>query len=74
MKRKAGQPRHYKLPKTTMGIGVSVELLEEIDSLPQLKVISKSYLVEQILRQFLGMPTDYSDEEMARISQKEIVE
>jgi hypothetical protein len=60
----------------TVSHTLSPEVVEALSSLPQVKAgeWSRSYLVEQILRVGLGMPGDYSPDDLALIVQGVIIE
>lgn len=75
----AGQPQHQSTPKINAGLSLSVELVEAISNLPQVKTPlnqdgwSRSYFVEQALRNVLGLPADYSLEDIKAIARGSIV-
>ena len=68
-----GQPRHQKTKKRNAGIALSEELIEILDALPQIQATekkdgwSRSYLVEQVLRNYLSLPADYDWDDLQRI-------
>ncbi len=65
--------------KKNAGLSLSKELLQAIADLPQIKTPedqdgwSKSYFVEQVLRNALGMPADYSSEDIAAIANGSVI-
>lgn len=73
-----GQAKGSSLKKNA-GLSLSEELLQAIADLPQIKTPedqdgwSKSYFVEQVLRNALGMPADYSHEDIAAIGSGSII-
>lgn len=72
---KNGRPRTYKYPKKNAGLSLSPEVLEALKNLPQVKQEwTKSYLVEQILRNFLSLPADYDWSDLKRVSVGRVIE
>lgn len=73
-----GQTKGASLKKNA-GLSLSVELLQAIADLPQIKTPedqdgwSKSYFVEQVLRNALSMPADYSSEDITAIANGSII-
>lgn len=81
MKSKAFQPlggRGVKSanPKRNAGHALSLEVIEAIANLPQIKSQewSKSYLAEQLWRNYLNMPADYSSADLEIIAKGHILE
>ena len=68
--------RNRGVSSTPMSHTLSVELVEALSSLPQVKsqTWSRSYFVEQSLRVALGLPADYSADDLALIAKGAIVE
>jgi len=72
---KKGKPRHGATLKKNAGHGLSQEVLEALASLPQIKSgkWSKSYLAEQLWRNFLGLPVDYDKNDLQKIADGKII-
>jgi hypothetical protein len=57
---KAGQPQRGTQPARNLGVSVAGEVNDALRSLALSQGWSKSYLVEQVLRNYLELPADYS--------------
>jgi hypothetical protein len=55
-----GQPRRGEQPVKNLGVSVSGEVEAELKRIAKVQGWTKSYLTEQILRNYLGYPSDYS--------------
>lgn len=73
---KGGRAKKAKFPKRNAGVSLSPEVIEKLSALPAVTCgeWSKSYLIEQLLRNYLGMPADYNWFDLHLISQGRIVE
>lgn len=71
-----GTPAKVDHPKRNAGHALSSDLIEAINQLPQITsgTWSKSYLAEQLWRNYLKLPADHEWEELELIAQKQIVE
>ena len=71
-----GSPAKAKHPKRNAGHALPTDLLDAIDQLPQLTSgeWSESYLAEQLWRNFLGLPADYSQADLELIAKGHIIE
>ena len=71
-----GSPAKAENPKRNAGHGLSVEVIEAIAALPQIKSgeWSKSYLSEQLWRNYLGLASDYELSDLDLIVEGAIVE
>jgi hypothetical protein len=71
-----GTPAKADYPKRNAGHALSSDLIEAINELPQIKSghWSKSYLAEQLWRNYLKLPTEHSWEELEMIAQKQVIE
>jgi len=72
---KKGKPRHGATLKKNAGHALSGEVLDAIAELPQIKSKkwSKSYLAEQLWRNYLGSPSDFSQKDLNKIVQGLII-
>lgn len=59
-----GQPRRGEEVAKNLGVSVAGEVNTRIQEVAQRQKWSKSYLVEQILRVYLGLPSDYTWEDL----------
>lgn len=59
-----GQPRRGEEVAKNLGVSVAGEVNARIQEVAQRQKWSKSYLVEQILRVYLGLPSDYTWEDL----------
>jgi hypothetical protein len=57
-----GLPAKSKSPKRNAGVALSQEVIDAIAKVPEIESNewSRSYLVEQLLRNYLGLPADLS--------------
>jgi predicted DNA-binding protein len=64
-----GQPKRGKQIAKNLGVSVAGEVNDGLQELAQKLGWSKSYLTEQILRNYLELPSDYtwSDLELAKL-------
>jgi hypothetical protein len=62
-----GQPRHGKQLKRNAGIALSGEVIDLLNHYSHLNGISKSDLVEQILRGSLGLKLTLDDDEVSQV-------
>jgi predicted DNA-binding protein len=70
-----GKPRHQATIKKNAGISLSIELIEALNNLPQVQSEwSKSYLVEQILRNYLNLPSDFDWDDLVRVARGRVIE
>ena len=86
MKRKKSQGKGGRLPNSKMnktdnpsanaGIALTKEVREAIAQLPQVKSgqWSKSYLMEQVCRNLLGLKADYSLADLTIVFKGEVIE
>jgi hypothetical protein len=72
---KKGKPRHGATIKKNCGHALSEEVLDAIAQLPQIKTRewSKSYLAEQIWRNYLGLPSKFNKADLEQIAQGRIL-
>lgn len=71
-----GSPNKTSNPKKNAGHALSQEVIDAIANLPQVQSgeWSKSYLAEQLWRNFLGISADYGWSDLMLISKKQIVD
>ena len=55
-----GQPQRGMQPASNLGASVAGEVNDALKELAKKQGWSKSYLVEQILRNYLDLPADYT--------------
>jgi hypothetical protein len=70
-----GQPRHGEKLKRNSGMSLTGEVLDAINELPQIQSgeWTKSYLAEQLWRNYLGLPTGYNTVDLELIAQGKII-
>jgi hypothetical protein len=75
MNLKKGKPRHGATIKKNCGQALSIEVIDAINNLPQIKSKdwSKSYLAEQLWRNYLGLPSDFNKDDLEIIAQGRIL-
>lgn len=71
-----GSPAKTANPKRNAGHALSPQVINAIAELPQVKSgeWSKSYLAEQLWRNFLGLPADYDWTDLQLIAKGKIVD
>jgi hypothetical protein len=71
-----GSPARAGNNAKNAGHALSEEVREAIASLPQITSCewSKSYLAEQVWRNFLGLPSDYSWADLRLIAEGKVIE
>ena len=71
-----GTPSIAPNPKRNAGHALSGEVIEAIAQLPQVQsgTWSKSYLAEQVWRNFLGLPADYDSGDLEIVRMRHIIE
>jgi hypothetical protein len=71
-----GSPAKSSNPKRNAGHALSAEVIAAIDALPQVQSgeWSKSYLAEQLWRNFLKMPADYDWGDLDLVAIHHIIE
>lgn len=71
-----GEPAKVSNPKRNAGHALSPEVLDAIASLPQITSgeWSKSYLAEQLWRNFLKLPADYDWGDLDLVALRHVVE
>lgn len=70
-----GEPARSDNPKRNAGHALSQEVIEAIANLPQVQSgeWSKSYLAEQLWRNYLGLSADYDWSDLDIIAAKQIL-
>jgi hypothetical protein len=70
-----GDPAKVPNPKRNAGHGLSPEVIEAIADLPQISTgeWSVSSLAEQLWRNYLGMPADFTEAELKTIANRNII-
>lgn len=73
---KGGRGRRSPNKAKAVGVSLSQEVRDAIAELPQFKSgqWSRSYWIEQLIRNNLGMPADYSQSDLELIANKQIIE
>lgn len=71
-----GSPNKSPNPKISVSHALTKEVVEAIAKLPQIqsREWSKSYLAEQLWRNYLGLSSDYSVSDLDLISKGEVIE
>ena len=72
----SGTPARSPFPKRNAGHALSPEVIEAIANLPQVRSgeWSKSYLAEQLWRNFLKLPADYNWGDLDLVAINHIIE
>jgi hypothetical protein len=70
-----GEPARASTPKSNAGHALPEDVKQAIASLPQIESgeWSKSYLAEQLWKNYLGMPADYDWADLEIIAKGEIL-